>query len=169
METEIRINNRIANIELIERVGNNAKVRIDNKIYEIDIEKIGTKIYSVLYLGKSHTFDISDDCDCKQFETNSLYQWFDIKILDSQAKFLENKNKASIKDQSNIISTPMPGKIVKIPVKQGDKLNEGDTIIVVEAMKMQSEYKVNQNKTIKEILVKEGDTVVGNQTLIILE
>ena len=44
-----------------------------------------------------------------------------------------------------------------------------NTVIVVEAMKMQSEYKVKRECTIKDVLVKEGDTVEGNQTLIVLE
>jgi biotin carboxyl carrier protein len=45
----------------------------------------------------------------------------------------------------------------------------GDTIVVIEAMKMQSNYKVNQDCTIKEILVKEGDTVASDQVLVLLD
>jgi biotin carboxyl carrier protein len=63
----------------------------------------------------------------------------------------------------------MPGKIVKIPVKKSDQVITGQTVIIVEAMKMQSEYKVKRDSIIKDILVKEGDNVEGNQTLIVLE
>ena len=63
----------------------------------------------------------------------------------------------------------MPGKVVKIMVKEGDEVSAGDTVIVIEAMKMQSNYKVNCDCIIKNILVNEGDTVNGDQTLITLD
>jgi biotin carboxyl carrier protein len=63
----------------------------------------------------------------------------------------------------------MPGKIVRIPVKVGQKVTADDTLIVVSAMKMESEYKAGRDAVIKKILVKEGDTVKGHQHLLLLE
>jgi len=63
----------------------------------------------------------------------------------------------------------MPGKVVNILVKIGDKVKAGDTVIIVSAMKMESEYKVKKDRTIVDILVKEGDTIDGNQPLIIIK
>jgi len=63
----------------------------------------------------------------------------------------------------------MPGKVVKVLVKEGDKLLAGDTVVVIEAMKMQSNYKVNSDCSVKDVLVKEGDTVTNDQVLITLE
>ena len=71
--------------------------------------------------------------------------------------------------QDDKIIAPMPGKVVKIPVQKGDHLQAGDIVIVLEAMKMQSNYKVNSECIVKDILVNEGDSVNGNQTLILLE
>ena len=58
---------------------------------------------------------------------------------------------------------------MKIPVKKGDKVSAGDTVIIVSAMKMESEYKVKIDRVVKEIKVKEGDTIAANQPLIIVE
>ena len=63
----------------------------------------------------------------------------------------------------------MPGKVVKIPVKVGDRLEAGDIVAVIEAMKMQSNYKVNSECTVKEILVNEGDSVNSNQVIMTLD
>ena len=63
----------------------------------------------------------------------------------------------------------MPGKIVSILVKEGDELSAGDTVLVIEAMKMQSNFKVTSDCSVKEILVKEGDSVVSDQVLVKLE
>ncbi len=63
----------------------------------------------------------------------------------------------------------MPGRVVKILVKEGDKVKGGDTVIVVSAMKMESEYKVVKDRTILKVLVKEGENIDGDQPLIELE
>jgi biotin carboxyl carrier protein len=63
----------------------------------------------------------------------------------------------------------MPGKIVKIPVSVGENVTAGQTLIVVEAMKMQSEFKASANRIVKEILVKEGDTVNAHQIMMKVE
>ena len=63
----------------------------------------------------------------------------------------------------------MPGKVVSIPVQPGDELKAGDIAIVLEAMKMQSNYKVSSDCRVKNILVTEGEAVQDNQTLIELE
>ena len=60
----------------------------------------------------------------------------------------------------------MPGKVVKILVKEGDEVKAGTPVIIVEAMKMQSEYKVVNDCVIRKINVQEGEKIAGNQTLI---
>ncbi|MBU2466496.1 MAG: biotin/lipoyl-binding protein, partial [Bacteroidetes bacterium] len=69
----------------------------------------------------------------------------------------------------HIIASPMPGKVVKVLVKEGDHVKAGETVVVVSAMKMESEYKVKQDRVIKKVLVKEGDTVSGDQPMVIIE
>jgi biotin carboxyl carrier protein len=63
----------------------------------------------------------------------------------------------------------MPGKVVKIPVGIGDMVKPGEPVIIISAMKMESEYTVKKERVVKEILVKEGDTVAANQVMVILE
>ena len=71
--------------------------------------------------------------------------------------------------QNDRIISPMPGKVVKIPVSVGQEMKAGETVIVIEAMKMQSNYKVTSDCRIKEILVQESDSSAGDQPLITLE
>lgn len=63
----------------------------------------------------------------------------------------------------------MPGKIVKILVSVGDKVEPGQTVIIVSAMKMESEFKATKPGIVSEIPVSEGDTVDGNQVLVSIE
>lgn len=67
------------------------------------------------------------------------------------------------------ISAPMPGKIVKVFVKAGDAVTEGQGVVVVEAMKMENELKSPKAGTVKEVLIREGATVENGAPLLVVE
>lgn len=71
--------------------------------------------------------------------------------------------------QADCIVAPMPGKVVKVPVHEGDLLQAGSIAVVVEAMKMQSNFKVSTACRVKAVLVREGDSVSANQVMIKLD
>jgi pyruvate carboxylase subunit B len=66
------------------------------------------------------------------------------------------------------VVAPMPGTIVKILVEEGDSVAEGDTVVVLEAMKMETEVKASKPGTVSEILVAQADSVASAQALIVL-
>lgn len=70
------------------------------------------------------------------------------------------------KSQAGDVTAPIPGVIHKILVKPGDNVNEGDNVIILEAMKMESDINTNYTGKVKEILVKEGENVTEGQVLI---
>jgi biotin carboxyl carrier protein len=169
MELEIKINNRLTKVKLISHNKNLITVEVDRKIYNVDLCKVETNEYSVIYNGTSHNVEVIEGSTNKKFITNTYYNSYDIEIVDAETRYLASRNKGQLDNSSNVISTPMPGKIVKVLVKPGDQVKAGDTAIVVSAMKMESEYKISKDTVVKKVLVKEGDTVTGNQPLIVLE
>ncbi|RLD68056.1 MAG: methylcrotonoyl-CoA carboxylase [Bacteroidetes bacterium] len=68
----------------------------------------------------------------------------------------------------NSIKSPMPGKVIKLNVKAGDKVSKGDSLIVVEAMKMENSLTVHRDAVIEEVKVSEGEMVDNSQVLITL-
>ena len=74
-----------------------------------------------------------------------------------------NINICNTESGENKVISPMPGKVVQVLVSEGDVVKEGETVVIISAMKMESEYKVKKDRTIKEIKVKEGDTITANQ------
>jgi biotin carboxyl carrier protein len=67
------------------------------------------------------------------------------------------------------LTAPMPGKIVRVLVNQGDQVDAGAGVLVVEAMKMQNEIKSPKKGTIQKILVGEGAAVNAGDVLAIVE
>ena len=76
--------------------------------------------------------------------------------------------KETVSDKSRLVS-PMPGKVVKINVKEGDTVNEGTIMMVVEAMKMENNIVAAGTAEVKKILVAEGQMVDNKMQLIELE
>ncbi|MBT5028094.1 MAG: sodium-extruding oxaloacetate decarboxylase subunit alpha [Nitrospinaceae bacterium] len=66
------------------------------------------------------------------------------------------------------LKAPLPGSIFTLNCSEGDAINEGDTVLVMESMKMESEVKAHQSGTIQSILVKEGDSVQTGDELVII-
>ena len=64
------------------------------------------------------------------------------------------------------VTTPMPGSVVKIKVKIGDRVEAGDTVLVVEAMKMENEVHSSISGEVKAIYVSEGDSVNPDEVLV---
>ena len=73
--------------------------------------------------------------------------------------------KEQVTDKSRLVS-PMPGKVVKINVKEGDEVDEGTIMIVVEAMKMENNITATAKAKVKRILVTEGEMVDNKMQLI---
>jgi biotin carboxyl carrier protein len=69
----------------------------------------------------------------------------------------------------NNIKAPMPGLVLRLEVAEGDTLNAGDKVLVLEAMKMENVIKSPGSGKVKQILVKPGTPVEKNQVLIELE
>ena len=69
----------------------------------------------------------------------------------------------------NDLKAPMPGLVLDILVSEGQKINKGDTLIVLEAMKMENALKAIGDATVKKVSVKKGNTVEKNQVLVQLE
>ncbi len=165
---EIHIGNRVADVTLVSKDGNKVQLTIDGVPYDVDIVMAENGSCSILHNGKSYNAELIRNEGGKNYTVNAHYQSYNIDIVDSQAKYLRMRKGAEEKQQDKIVS-PMPGKIVSIPVAAGDRLESGDIVVVIEAMKMQSNYKVNAPCVVKEILVGEGDSVNSNQVIMTLD
>ena len=71
--------------------------------------------------------------------------------------------------QINEIKAPMPGLILDIKVKEGQEVKEGDTLLILEAMKMENSITAPRDAVIKQVPITKGNTVAKNELLIEME
>jgi biotin carboxyl carrier protein len=77
--------------------------------------------------------------------------------------------KAAADASAEGVRAPMPGKVLEVFVEPGDKVDAGDVVLILEAMKMENELKSPRKGTIKSVNVKKGDPVAGQQLLVVLD
>ena len=168
MPVELKIKDRIAKVEILEKKGTLYKVKIGDHAYELDVVKVANGVYSLLFNGHSTNMEMIEGDTPNKYIVNTRSNDYQVEVIDAKAKYMAAA-KGDFMGIDTIISSPMPGKIVKILVSPGDRVERGDTVIVVSAMKMESEYKSPVNGMVRKIFVTEGDTVDGNQSLVEIE
>ena len=166
---EIQIGNKTREVSLLSKEGNKLQLEIDGEVYNVDVTMLENGVCSILSEEGNSFFaklDKSSD-NAKHYHVNVGYSSFEIDMLDSQAKYMRMRRKGcQSENQSDNITAPMPCRIEKIFVQPGDELKAGDAVLTMEAMKMLSNYKVTADCVVKEVLVKEGDSVSQNQVLV---
>jgi biotin carboxyl carrier protein len=169
MAYEVNIEHRTAKVDVLNRNGNKILLDIDGHKYDVDIVMVEQGVYSILYNGHSYNVELIEGDGSKKYIVNTFAKTFNVEIVDAESKYINSRNKGLKPEEENLVASPMPGKVVRIPVRAGDKVTAGQTLVVVEAMKMQSEFKASHDKTVLDILVKEGDTVNAHQLMMKLE
>lgn len=169
MSVEVKINNRYARVELLEQHGNFVKVRVDDLVYELDLLHTADGTFSIINEGLSYNIEIVPAGEPRKYMAYTLYQTHEVDIIDAEARYLLNRGNGMPDRGDKIIRSPMPGKVVRIAVQQGETVKKGDTLIVLSAMKMESEYKAPVAGTVAKIAVKEGELTESGQVLIEIE
>ncbi len=169
MSIEIKLDKRIASVEILKQFENLLEIKVDDKIYQVDLMHNDEGIFSILAEGRSYNIELVPHSRPKHYTAYTLYDSYDLEVIDAESRYLRNRSGVTQLASENTISSPMPGKVVKIPVSTGDEVKKGDTIITISAMKMESEYKSPRDGKVSKIFVQEGSTIEASQILIEIE
>ena len=158
----------MAEIELVSKEDNKVVLTIDGKTFEADVVMAENGNCNILMDGRSSNAQLIRKENGKSYKVNTHYSSFNVEIIDSQAKYLRMRKKGE-EEQNDRITSPMPGKVVKIPVSVGQEMKAGETVIVIEAMKMQNNIEAETSGTITGINVNKGDAVMEGDTLVTIK
>ena len=162
----------IYKIEVIEYESNkqNSNLIIKNKNKEYSLKSNWTINEKVMQLS------INDQIEFAKIDKIHNFNKYSITVEDCSldlivsspdtAKLFDFMPEPKFEDLSKMLISPMPGLIKNISVEQGQKIKKGEQIVIIEAMKMENILKSEKDCLIKEILVKEGDSVSADEILI---
>lgn len=139
------------------------KVVRDQQEWLLDVSMMGPGHYSVLISNRSHDIRFFQDGNKWQAFVDGDKICFDLK----DEKMLRRGNAAARFDATcGDVIAPMPGKVVQVKVRTGQNVKAGEGLLVVEAMKMQNEFKAALAGMVQDIKVKPGDAVEKGEVMI---
>jgi 3-methylcrotonyl-CoA carboxylase alpha subunit len=163
-EIKIRFEEKLAHAELkISSLGNFI-FTINAQVFSVTIKESNAHFLRVIINGESHIFYVSTSIDgsyCVRFNGFD-FTFLRMDILIEKDVFIPDEDLAG----GNSIFSPMPGKVIKINVKEGDEVKKGQTLLIVEAMKMENNVLATRDAVIERIKVKVGEMVDSSKTLI---
>jgi biotin carboxyl carrier protein len=142
-----------------------------DKLKELDLVSNGELTYHLLDKNKSFQVGvIQADFNKKEYIISLNSKTYNLKISDALDIMIEEMGYSfNGSKKLNAIHAPMPGIIIDLEVKQGDKVKEGDSILILEAMKMENSIKCPKDGIVKFVHTKKGDAVEKGKLLIELE
>jgi biotin carboxyl carrier protein len=141
-------------------------ISVDGKVYQVDFESVsGQPVYSLIVDGKSHeAYVAAGENDWQVLLRGRL---FPVTVEDEREKRLRSAAGGGVSETGEFhLRAPMPGLVVAIPVEEGQQINKGQVLLILESMKMQNELKSPRDGTVGRIRVKAGETVEQKQTLL---
>src|ERR1044072_3923456 len=164
MRYEAEIDGQPISLELDEKDGR-VSARVGEGQYDLEVERPEDGVY--LLLAGDKVYEVRVSIPQKgSLEVALRGQTFAVRIIDRKHLRVGAEHHEDGRKQ---LVAPMPGKIVRILQNEGDEVESGQGIIVVEAMKMQNKIKSPKSGRVVAIRVSEGDAVTANQVLAVVE
>ena len=139
------------------------KYTIDGNKYDVAINEVGETTAKVTVNGTEYTVEWEKPVEEKPV----------VKVQPAAAKPAATTAAApapaAAPVSGNAIKTPLPGVIIDVKVNVGDTVKKGDTVVVLEAMKMENNINADRDGKVVAIQVAKGDTVADGAALIVLD
>lgn len=162
------------------------EVIIDDQTYALDWRQVAHLVadirsqgsvggkYSLLIGGNSYEVYARhvvnpDESEGQTYEINFDGQRFEVHVEDEREKTLSDTAKAGHSAGEASVRAPMPGLVLQLPFEHGAKVTRGQTVAVLEAMKMENDLAAPISGSIKELRVKQGQTVNQGDVLVIVK
>lgn len=140
-------------------------VRFGEEIIEVDLASVGGQpLYSLLMNGESYEGYIYPDE--KSWQVLLLGQFFSVQVTDEREKRLQTSNSSGVSTGEFALRAPMPGLIVSVQVEEGQVVERGKILLILESMKMQNEIRSPRSGKVTRLRIKSGDTVEQKQILL---
>lgn len=146
-------------------------LKIDDVAVQIDARQLSSVHTHVLYQNKSYNVElVSENKEDKTSVLKVNGNLYNVSIEDQYDQLLKQLGMdTTLASKVKEIKAPMPGLVLSIIADEGTEVSKGDSILVLEAMKMENIIKSPTDGKIKKVFVGKGDKVEKNQVLIQFE
>lgn len=137
------------------------KYSIDGKEYQVTIGDINNNVAEVTVNGQNFQVELEQQAEPEKKKV----------VLGAPTQETSSEEVATPQNvnTANAVKAPLPGTIININVAVGDTVKTGDTVCVLEAMKMANNIEAERDGKVTAVLVKQGQSVMEEEALIVIE
>ena len=161
MKYVTEVNGRRYEIE----VGNEGQLLVNGEERQVDFLSLGPSLYSIIMNNQS--LQVVIDGERGRYDVLMHGHLYETTVLDEQAMMLARRS-GGLLNRSGDVSAPMPGLIVQVPVAVGQQVEAGETLVILESMKMQNELQAPVSGTVESVHCSDGQTVDKGELLIVV-
>ena len=156
------INNQQFEIE----ISKDGELTVNGESRQVDFLSLGPSLYSLITDNTS--LQVVVDGESGQYEVLMKGHLYETQVLDERALLMAQR-RGGLSGGSGEVHSPMPGLIVAIPVEAGQTVNAGETVVILESMKMQNELKSPIAGVVESLNCKPKQTVDKNDLLVVIK
>lgn len=162
MKYFVTVNGRAREVDLVERLGQ-LEVRVDGRKLELSYEEVDN-LGQVAILAAGRSWGVSIEGDEHSVTCSIAGRLYAVEIEDERERAAHAAEREATKG-GGVVKSIMPGVVVKLLVKEGEKVEKGQPLLVLEAMKMQNEIGAPGAGVVKALHVREGEAVSSGAKL----
>ena len=148
--------------------GGRYRVRIGDREHEVETRALGPFVISLLVSGESHETAVFQNRDGR-WSVDWRGGSYEVELVDPLTHLAEETRGDVGKGGKQKIAAYMPGRVVDVRVAEGDSVEAGQPLVVLEAMKMQNEIQADRAGTVRRLHVTPGQAVEGGDPLLDIE
>ena len=141
-------------------------VTLEGEPIDVDARQTDEGIWSILLAGASYVADVTERDGVYLADVDG--ERYAIRV-EEETRYIIRTRGAAGPERGQVLKAPMPGRVTLIEVAVGQTVAPGDGLIVLEAMKMENEFKAAVAGMVKEIRVASGQTVNAGDVLVVIE
>lgn len=159
------------------RVGDNeyevevdqGRILLNGQLLEVDLTDVGIpELFSVLLGGRS--YDVLVQSERSNYTITFGGEQYVVQVEDERSRKLNMGRRAPALPHGELpIKAPISGLIVKVLVEPGDTVEDGQPLVILEAMKMENEIRSLRSGVVKSVTIAAGKRVEQNEVLVVLE
>ena len=166
MKYYVRVNGEEFAVELNERRGR-LELSLDGEVLDASYEEVDRLGQAALFIDR-RAYAVSIEGEAQGYQVTVAGHLYGVEVEDERERAAHEAERARAKAGGDVKSV-MPGVVVELLVAEGDAVEAGQPLLILEAMKMQNEIEAPSAGRVKRVLVAPGEAVAGGAKLLTLE
>lgn len=165
----VKINDKEYKIEFTDDALTQGKA--NGEAFDLDLAEIGRNFFHLIKDHNSYAIEVVEaDYEAKKFQVKVNGEKFLVQAQDETDLLLRKMGMSQLAGKkTNALKAPMPGMVLDVLVEQGQAVKQGDSLLILEAMKMENNLKATADATVKAVKCQKGQAVEKNAILLVFE